>query len=103
MHSIKDYGVLCDLTLHPDIVGLIPNDQLGCDPSLLKEGDKISIKTGTEAASFKFVGSTQKENYPSEGTLLHRGWKTESIKLPERFMKEEKSLNILAPAEIELN
>ena len=42
MHSIKDYGVLCDLTLHPDIVGLIPNDQLGCDPSLLKEGDKIS-------------------------------------------------------------
>eukprot|EP00890_Picochlorum_soloecismus_P005949 jgi/Picsp_1/6355/NSC_03704-R1_protein rrp5 homolog len=42
VHSIKDYGVLCDLTLHPDIVGLVPNDQLGCDPSSLNEGDEIS-------------------------------------------------------------
>jgi rRNA biogenesis protein RRP5 len=42
VHGIKNYGVLCDLTLHPDVVGLISNDQLGCDPSSMKEGDQVS-------------------------------------------------------------
>ena len=40
MHSIKEYGILCDFKDYPDIVGLVGNEQI---TSLkIKEGDAIS-------------------------------------------------------------
>lgn len=68
------------------------------------EGEKISVGSEKEASSFRWVGNQSSKNYPHEGTLLHRGWKTAHIKLPERFIKaDENKLHMIAPAELEIN
>ena len=34
VHEVQDYGIVCDLDAHPDIVGLISTHQV-CIPELL--------------------------------------------------------------------
>jgi|GEM_PF-2867010 len=68
------------------------------------EGEKIFLENDKQASIFKFIGAPEKENYPNTGTLLHRGWKTNRIELPERFVKDNKAdCTIIAPAELEIH
>ena len=41
-------------------------------------------------------------NPPFRGVLLHKGWKTESVKLPRLIKTEEKRLPSITPALIEV-
>ena len=68
------------------------------------EGETISLDNEKQASIFKFIGAQGNENYPNTGTLLHRGWKTNRVALPERFLKENNAdFNIIAPAELEIH
>ncbi|MGD0474575.1 MAG: DUF2760 domain-containing protein, partial [Candidatus Velthaea sp.] len=39
---------------------------------------------------------------PFSGTLMHRGWKTASVKLPRVLPRAGSELPTIAPAEVEL-
>ncbi len=68
------------------------------------EGEKISLENEKQASIFKFIGPQGNGNYPNTGTLLHRGWKTNRVELPERFLKENNTdFNIIAPAKLEIH
>jgi hypothetical protein len=63
------------------------------------EGSKIVLEGGFDAAAVKLTGNVQ-GSPPYRGTLRHRGWQVEEIKLPERIGAHDP--RIVAPAEVEL-
>lgn len=66
-----------------------------------EEGSKISVPTGEESADYLLVGKIAGEP-PFSGTLVHKGWKTEFVKLPRITPAASKRLPALTPAEVEL-
>ena len=64
------------------------------------EGAKVTVAAGYPADEYRLVGKIGGEP-PFTGTLVHRGWKTESVKLP-RIVRTGDRLPTLAPAEVEL-
>jgi hypothetical protein len=63
------------------------------------EGTQVTVPAGYSTDQFRLVGKLTGEP-PFTGTLLHKGWKTEFVKLP-RIVNPER-LPSIAPAEVEL-
>jgi len=64
-----------------------------------QEGTQVTVAAGYSADQYRLVGKLAGEA-PFTGTLLHKGWKTEFVKLP-RIVSSER-LPSIAPAEVEL-
>jgi hypothetical protein len=64
-----------------------------------QEGAKVTVPAGYSPDQYRLVGKLTGEP-PFTGTLLHKGWKTEFVKLP-RIVTTER-LPAIAPAEVEL-
>ena len=65
------------------------------------EGSRVSVPAGYAADEYRLVGKISGEA-PFSGTLVHRGWKTEWVKLPRVLRTEGDRLPTIAPAEVEL-
>jgi hypothetical protein len=64
------------------------------------EGERITVPAGYAADEYRLVGKIAGEA-PFSGTLKHRGWRTEGVKLP-RVVGQGDRLPTLAPAEVEI-
>jgi hypothetical protein len=65
------------------------------------EGSKITIAAGYDADDYRLVGTISGAP-PFSGTLMHRGWKAEAVRLPRALRIRDDRLPIIAPAEVEL-
>ena len=68
------------------------------------EGDALTLGSDYDANSYRLIGRVVGEP-PYRGQVLHRGWLTTSIKLPELHPTTGSSpmhQNIITPAEVEL-
>ncbi len=63
-----------------------------------EEGEELSLAADFDPRAYRLVGKVP-ENPPFNGRVLHRGWKTEGIKLPQLT---DTSREIVAPAEVEI-
>ena len=64
-----------------------------------EEGSQVTVPTGYAKEQYRFVGKLSGDP-PFTGTLIHKGWKTEFVKLPR--IVEAQRLPAIAPAEVEL-
>jgi uncharacterized protein DUF2760 len=64
-----------------------------------QEGAEVTVPAGYSPDQYRLVGKLTGEP-PFTGTLLHKGWKTDSVKLPRIVVTER--LPAIAPAEVEL-
>jgi hypothetical protein len=65
------------------------------------EGSAVTVALGYAADEYRFIGKISGAG-PFSGTLVHRGWKTESVKLPRLVRVNAGRMPTIAPAEIEL-
>jgi hypothetical protein len=65
------------------------------------EGSSITVPVGYVADEYRLIGNIRGAG-PFTGTLVHRGWKTEAVKLPRLVGVNAGRLPTIAPAEIEL-
>ena len=65
------------------------------------EGSSVTIAVGYPADEYRLIGKISGAA-PFSGTLVHRGWKTESVKLPRLVRINTDRLPTIAPAEVEL-
>ncbi|WP_375750052.1 DUF2760 domain-containing protein [Vibrio sp. HN007] len=63
------------------------------------EESRIQIEEGFDPQSVRLTGNVTGQA-PFNGTLIHKGWKAEEIKLPK--VSESFDPSIIAPAEVEL-
>ena len=64
-----------------------------------EEGSQVTVPAGYAKEQYRFVGKLSGDP-PFTGTLIHKGWKTEFVKLP-RIVQAQR-LPAIAPAEVEL-
>jgi hypothetical protein len=69
--------------------------------SQAEEGSKVTISAGYAADEYRLVGKISGDP-PFTGVLVHKGWKTELVKLPRILKLDEKRLPSIAPAQVEL-
>jgi Domain of unknown function (DUF2760) len=67
--------------------------------SVAKEGSPVTVPAGYAADEYRLIGKIS-GNPPFSGKLIHKGWKTDYVKLP-RIAKTSR-LPTIAPAEVEL-
>jgi hypothetical protein len=78
------------------------NDSFKITPiSQAEEGSRITVPASYPADEYRLLGKISGDP-PFTGTLLHKGWKTESVKLPRILKSDEKRLPSIAPAQVEL-
>ena len=65
------------------------------------EGSSVTIPVGYAADEYRLIGNLRGAG-PFSGTLVHRGWKTEWVKLPRIVRVDPDRLPTIAPAEVEL-
>ncbi len=65
------------------------------------EGKHIDIPQDAPSAHYRFVGKVT-EASPRSGTLVHKGWKAGSVRLPRTLKPDDASLPPIAPAQIEV-
>jgi hypothetical protein len=65
------------------------------------EGSSVSIPAAHAADEYRLIGKISGPEAFS-GTLLHHGWKTDSVNLPRRVRTDPDRLPTIAPAEVEL-
>jgi hypothetical protein len=65
------------------------------------EGSSVTIPVGYAADEYRLIGNIRGAG-PFSGTLVHRGWKTEGVKLPRIVRVDPDRLPAIAPAEVEL-
>jgi hypothetical protein len=65
------------------------------------EGSSVTIPVGYAADEYRLIGNIRGAG-PFSGTLVHRGWKTEWVKLPRILRVDPERLPTIAPAEVEL-
>jgi hypothetical protein len=65
------------------------------------EGSSVTIPVGYAADEYRLIGNIRGAG-PFSGTLVHRGWKTEWVKLPRILRVNPDRLPTIAPAEVEL-
>ena len=66
-----------------------------------EEGSQVMIPENYSIDEYRLMGKIT-GNPPLRGVLLHKGWKTESVKLPRLIKTEEKRLPSIAPALVEV-
>lgn len=69
--------------------------------SSAEEGSQVTVPEGYAADEYRLMGKIT-GNPPFKGVLLHKGWKTESVKLPRIIKTGEKRLPSIAPALVEV-
>jgi Domain of unknown function (DUF2760) len=65
------------------------------------EGSSVTIAAGYAADEYRLIGKISGPGAFS-GTLLHHGWKTDSVNLPRLVRTDPDRLPTIAPAEVEL-
>ena len=65
------------------------------------EGSSVTISAGYAADEYRLIGKINGPG-PFSGTLLHHGWKTNSLNLPRLVRADPERLPTIAPAEVEL-
>jgi hypothetical protein len=66
-----------------------------------EEGSQVTVPAGYLGDEYRIVGKLSGEP-PFAGKLIHKGWKTESVKLPRIVQTDDKRLPVIAPAEVEV-
>ena len=66
-----------------------------------EEGSQVTVPAGYAADEYRIVGKLSGDP-PFTGKLVHKGWKTESIKLPRLVNAGNERLPAIAPAEVEI-
>lgn len=68
------------------------------------EGGTVVLERNYDHHKFRLVGRVTGEA-PYQGRIVHRGWLTASVRLPERVRAaaDVKSYDVIAPAEIEVS
>ncbi|NOT12883.1 MAG: DUF2760 domain-containing protein [Methylococcaceae bacterium] len=64
-----------------------------------QEGNKITLAQGFDAATVRLTGNIV-GTAPFTGTLIHKGWQVNNIRLPK--LTQGHNASIIAPAEVEL-
>jgi len=65
------------------------------------EGATVQVPAGYPADEYRLVGKVAGQA-PFTGALIHRGWRTERVKLPRLLHAADGRLPAVAPAEVEL-
>ena len=65
------------------------------------EGSPVTLPAGYAADEYRLIGNIRGAG-PFSGTLVHRGWKTEWVRLPHIVRVDADRLPTIAPAEVEL-
>jgi hypothetical protein len=65
------------------------------------EGSQVQVPAGYSADQYRLVGRIA-GSAPFSGVLVHRGWKTEMVKLPQLLRGSADQLPAIAPAEVEV-
>ena len=65
------------------------------------EGSAVKVPAGYSADEYRLVGKIA-GSAPFSGVLVHRGWKTDSVKLPQLLRGAADRLPAIAPAEVEV-
>ena len=65
------------------------------------EGSTVQVPAGYAADEYRLVGKIAGQA-PFSGVLVHRGWKTDMVKLPQLLPSTSGQLPAIAPAEVEL-
>jgi hypothetical protein len=65
------------------------------------EGSTVRIEAGYPTDEYRLLGKIS-GSAPFTGTLVHHGWKTESVQLPRVVRSSTARLPTIAPAEVEL-
>jgi Domain of unknown function (DUF2760) len=68
--------------------------------SVAEEGSRVTVPAGYTADEYRLIGKIS-GNPPFSGKLIHKGWRTDYVKLP-RIAKSSR-LPTIAPAEVELH
>jgi hypothetical protein len=66
------------------------------------EGATVTVEASQAADEYRLVGKIAGQP-PFTGRLVHRGWRTDSVKLPRLLRGTESRLPAIAPAEVELS
>lgn len=70
--------------------------------SKIDENASITLEAGFNPREYKIVGNISGQP-PYSGTLIHKGWKVQQIKLPKLSRSSEETPNrVIIPAEVEL-
>ena len=65
------------------------------------EGSTVQVPIGYTADEYRLIGKIAGQA-PFSGMLVHRGWKTDRVKLPQLLPSARGHLPTIAPAEVEL-
>ena len=66
-----------------------------------EEGSQVTVPAGYAADEYRIVGKLSGDP-PFTGKLVHKGWKTDFIKLPRLVNAGSERLPAIAPAEVEV-
>ncbi len=66
-----------------------------------QEGSTVQVPAGYSADEYRLVGKIA-GSAPFTGVLVHRGWKTDIVKLPQLLRGAADPLPAIAPAEVEV-
>jgi hypothetical protein len=66
-----------------------------------EEGSTVQVPAGYSADEYRLVGRIAGPA-PFSGVLVHRGWKTDMVKLPQLLRSIADKLPAIAPAEVEV-
>jgi hypothetical protein len=66
-----------------------------------QEGSTVQVPVGYSADEYRLVGKIA-GSAPFSGVLVHRGWKTGMVKLPQLLRDAADPLPAIAPAEVEV-
>ena len=65
------------------------------------EGSPVTVPSGPDADEYRLVGKIA-GSPPFTGKLVHKGWKTTTVRLPRIVRASSERLPVIAPAEVEL-
>src|SRR5271166_479150 len=65
------------------------------------EGSTVQVRAGYSADEYRLVGKIA-GSAPFSGVLVHRGWKTDRVKLPQLLRGAADPLPAIAPAEVDV-
>jgi hypothetical protein len=66
-----------------------------------EEGSTVQVPAGYSADEYRLVGRIAGPA-PFSGVLVHRGWRTDMVKLPQLLRGAADQLPAIAPAEVEV-
>src|SRR5271166_6285398 len=66
-----------------------------------QEGSTVQVPAGYSADEYRLIGKIA-GSAPFTGVLVHRGWKTDRVKLPQLLSGADDPLPAIAPAEVEV-